>query len=176
MIAEFGATAWGHAWLRTAEPTRVTRPNPLLPRARKLSRDYSITGLTIVPGQLTATMGAHQVQITVPQWPAETLTLVTTLLADHPPAAPGDLPDTLATTLHRAGVEIAPPSDSLLAQCDCRDRRAHCVHVLVTLYLLVQAVDERPALAVELRGAVITGPADPDWVPLGEVSVAGFYG
>ncbi|GAA2831952.1 hypothetical protein [Crossiella cryophila] len=176
MNAEFGVTAWGHAWLRIAEPTRVTRPNSLLPKARKLSRDNNFADLTVIPGQLTATVGEQQVHLTVPQWPTESLTLVSTLLADLPPTAPGDLPDTLATALRQAGVDIAPAPESLVAQCDCRARSSYCVHVLATLYLLVQAVDERPALAVELRGAVVTGPADADWVPLGEVSVAGFYG
>ncbi|MGW0522684.1 hypothetical protein [Crossiella sp. NPDC003009] len=176
MIAEYGATAWGHAWLRIAEPTRVTRPNPLLPRARNLVRDNGITDLTVAPGLLTAGSGQYRVSIEIPLWPAESAALVAKLLAGLPPSlVPGDLPDSLAAELRAHDIAIAPPPEELTPHCDCRDRRPHCLHVLAALYTLVQLVDERPALAVELRGVTAT-TADPDWIPLSELSVAGFYG
>ncbi|WP_448221249.1 hypothetical protein [Gordonia iterans] len=49
--AEFGYTPWGRDFLRLAEPLRVTRPEPLLPRARTLARtaitDVQIDGRAI---------------------------------------------------------------------------------------------------------------------------------
>ncbi|WHT17427.1 hypothetical protein N8J89_30480 [Crossiella sp. CA-258035] len=176
MIAEYGVTAWSHPWLRIAEPTRVTRPNPSLPRARNLARGDGITELTVAPGLLTASSGQYRLRIEFPLWPAESAMVVGKALADLPPSLmPGDLPDALAAELRAHDISIAPAPEELTAHCDCRDRRPHCVHVLAALYTLVQAVDERPALAVELRG-VITTTADPDWIPLSELNVAGFYG
>ncbi|MCO1581183.1 SWIM zinc finger family protein [Crossiella sp. SN42] len=176
MIAEHGVTAWGHAWLRTVEPTRVTRPNPSLPRARNLARGDGITDLTMAPGLLTAGSGQYRVRIEIPLWPAEPAALAAKLLADLPPSLVlGDLPDSLAAELRAHDIDIAPPPEELTPHCDCRDRRPLCVHVLAALYALVQAVDERPALAVELRGVTAT-TTDPDWIPVSELSVAGFYG
>ena len=39
VTAEFGYTPWGRDFLRIAEPTDVTKPEPLLPRARSLARN-----------------------------------------------------------------------------------------------------------------------------------------
>lgn len=43
MAAEFGATAWGRAWLRTIESTATAAPNAQLPQARSLARGGAVT-------------------------------------------------------------------------------------------------------------------------------------
>ena len=159
---EFGATPWGRAWVRAVESTAVTRPNPLLPKARSLARNNAVTDLRTEPGRITATVSGHTVHIGLPLWTEAPEGVV----ADHT----GDLPDELADTL-----TVAVPLAEQHTECGCRARTPHCAHVLATLYTLAQRVDERPVLAVTLRYP-LAAPIDPNWLPLQEIDVAGFYG
>ncbi|WP_086829841.1 hypothetical protein [Allokutzneria sp. NRRL B-24872] len=159
---EYGATPWGRAWVRAVESTAVTRPNPLLPRARSLVRNNAVTELRAETGSVTATVSGHTVHIGLPLW----TDVPEGLVADHT----GDLPDELADTL-----AVAVPLAEQHTECDCRTRNPHCAHVLAALYALSQRVDERPVLAATLRYP-LTEPTDPDWIPLAEIDVAGFYG
>ncbi|WP_433190524.1 SWIM zinc finger family protein [Actinoallomurus sp. CA-150999] len=180
MPAEFGATLWGRAWLRTVEPTTVSRPNPLLPKARSLARNAAVTLRTAEAGRLDAEVSArgvvHRVAIEFPCWSDELSAEVTGLVADAAPV-PGDLPDGLEAALTRRGTDIAAPVGERVADCGCGAGDGPCAHVLAVLYALVQRIDETPALAVELRcRAPFRAAADPDWIPLSDVPVEGFYG
>ena len=185
MPAEFGATPWGRAWLRTIESPAATRPNPALPRARSLARNDAVT-LTIATGlvhaEVTTSGATNRVRLDIPRWPdrsmAEADRLVAEALADHRSLALGDLPDDLEARLRRHEIDVAVPLDELSADCDCRTRRRFCAHVMATVYVLTQRIDERPALAIELRSArtSLVGPSDPDWISLSDLDVATFYG
>ncbi|PKW17262.1 SWIM zinc finger family protein [Saccharopolyspora spinosa] len=185
MMPEFGATTWGRAWVRAIEPTGVSAPNPLLPKARTLARNKAVT-LTPEPGRVignVATAGAvHHVRIDLPLWTvrdsAEAERLQAKALANHLGLAPGDLPDELEEDLRQHKIAIAVCLDEQQADCDCRSQRRPCIHILATLYTLAQLIDERPALAIDLRSptAERAEPPDPDWIPLTELDAQRFYG
>lgn len=186
--AEFGATPWGREWVRTIERT-AGPPNPLLPRARSLARNHTVT-VSVTPGRIDAEVvvarATHRVRIDVPPWPEPTRADVSRLLAEavqahggpaHGGPAHGDLPDALAADLTRRGIAAAVRPDEDTGTCDCRTRRRPCVHVLATVYALAQLVDERPVLTFEARSLDVppAGPS-PDWIPVADLDAAGFYG
>ncbi|GAA2640971.1 hypothetical protein GCM10010399_88320 [Dactylosporangium fulvum] len=113
-MAEFGATPWGRAWLKTIETSKVAVPNPLLPKARSIARNDGVTSFTIQAGQIHATVAlrgvTHTVHIRLPPWDSQTRPRVARLAgnarAEHPGLAPGDLPDTLEADLRREGIGI----------------------------------------------------------------------
>ena len=92
--------------------------------------------------------------------------------------AVGDLPDMLEADLKHHGISIAVELDRQLAACDCRTGKRPCIHILATIYTLVQLIDERPALAIELRssGSEVAVQSDPGWIELTEIDAASFYG
>lgn len=185
MAAEFGATPWGRAWVRTVEVTGLAAPNAQLPAGRSLARNHAVR-LTVGPGRLDAEVvaagRAQQVQIELPPWSerdrAVAEPLIAKALAGRQDLAAGDLPDSLLADLGREDIDIAVPQGELAAECDCRIRRRPCAHIVATIYALAQRIDERPALALELRspGVQIAPPADPDWIPLTDIDPASYYG
>ncbi|MFD4179918.1 hypothetical protein [Rhodococcus sp. NPDC058514] len=191
MAAEFGATAWGRAWLRTIESTAAAAPNAQLPQARSLARGGAVTLVDVSAGRVRAEVVAkqntHAVAIEVPRWDAAARQRVRELLGAAGRvggAASGDLPDAAVAELQSAGVAVAAPPAECSATCTCAGRRAPCLHHLATVYALVQLIDEEPALAVRLRSddslvAGSEGPGAPgrqDWIPLSGVDPASFYG
>ncbi|WFE63005.1 SWIM zinc finger family protein [Micromonospora sp. WMMD714] len=183
--AEFGATPWGRAWVRTVASTASAGPNALLPKARSLARNHAVT-LSATGGHLEADVVVsgvgNRVRIELPPWPAdvqeEAKRLIAKAMADNRGLAPGDLPDTLDAEFRHHGISIGIRLDDLVSECDCRSRRRPCVHVLATIYTLSQRVDERPELAIELRMSPteIAPPPDPDWIPLTRLDPDTFYG
>ncbi|MGC5033517.1 SWIM zinc finger family protein [Micromonospora sp. DT229] len=182
--AEFGSTPWGRAWVRIAGATAAAGPNALLPKARSLARNHAVE-LTTAPGRIearvTASGTAYPVHIDVPIWSQQTQAEVRLLLeksvAEQPGLIAGDLSDTFETELRQKGIAIAAGLDELGAECVCRSRKRPCVHVLATLYALSQLIDERPSLAVELRGGATEAVAPPPgWVTLTALDAAAFYG
>jgi uncharacterized Zn finger protein len=167
------------------ESTRIAAPNPLLPSARSLARNNAVHLVATagrVDAAVTASGRSHRVRIGLPPWSdrerAVAERCIARALADHRGLATGDLPDSLVADLRREAVDIAVTGDEQLSDCDCRARRRPCVHVLATIYTLVRRIDERPALAVDLRmpGSAPERPADPDWIDLADVDAATFYG
>ncbi|MCW2865790.1 MAG: hypothetical protein JWP48_7498 [Actinoallomurus sp.] len=178
MSGEFGATAWGHDWLRLAEPTSITRPDPALPRARSLARGDRVRDLELTPGQVTAVVddrGERRVRITVPTWDDAQVGRARVVLADQPAGA--DLPDTVHAALRDAGLPLAPDPATLTTTCGCTSRKDPCLHLLATYVELARRLDERPRHAVVLRGLTDSGtPRGTARVPLGLVDPATFYG
>nr|AHE14661.1 putative SWIM Zn-finger [uncultured bacterium] len=186
MTPEFGATAWGRAWLRLAEPTAVGTIDTRLPKARALARRGQVDGLATGPGRVSAVVrvrdAEHPVRLGFAPWPAATRDRITAFLRDDASArralSAGDAPDALAAAV----ADVAPGPDDLDPGCPCRERRRPCLHQLAVLYALVQRIDEAPALALELRGwQPPAGPAgDGDErpagrIPLTAVDPASFY-
>jgi uncharacterized Zn finger protein len=189
--AEFGATAWGRAWLRTIESTAASAPNALLPEARRLARGgvVNVTGVSAgrVCAEVAARQKSHAVTIEVPRWDDAALARVGEVLgaAGHGDGgASGDLPDAPVAELQGAGIAVAATPAECSSTCACTSRRTPCLHHLATVYALVQLIDEEPALAVRLRSddSVAVGSAGPgsrqrpDWIALSEVDPASFYG
>lgn len=177
---EFGATAWGRAWLRTIERTDGP-PHPQLPKARSLARNQK-AALAIALGTITASVtdgsATHQTNIQLHPWNASQAALAEPLLVHLPSATVvGDLPDSLATTLTKAGAPIAVPLAEIAEGCTCRARTKPCVHVLTTLYALVLLIDERPMTALNLRtGELQPGnDIDENWIALASIRPEAFH-
>lgn len=166
---EFGATAWGRAWVRTVERMDGP-PNPLLPKARSLARNRAVA-LSVAPGRVDAEVvdGGRVCRVAweVAPWPDAAARIA----AAHDSPA-GDLPDALAADLAARGFPVADRPDA--ATCGCRSRRRPCAHVLAAVYALAQLVDERPVLAIELRSVTVS--SSPDWIPVADLDAATFYG
>lgn len=177
---EFGATAWGRAWLRTIERTQGM-PNPQLPQARSLARQRKAT-LTIDSGFVTAVVAdgssTSQVSIRIEPWSRDQAASAAAVIpAGHPGSPTGDLADGLADTLTKAVVPLAIPLDELGAACTCRARARPCAHILTTVYGLVLLVDERPRLALELRGhrpPTLEG-SERNWIEFATLRADEFY-
>jgi uncharacterized Zn finger protein len=182
MPADFGATPWGKAWVRTIESTSTSSPNGLLPKARTLARN-STTVVAVGTGHIEADVSVSRtvfrVRIDLPVWPDQTQTeaghLIAKATAGHLMTATGDLPDALLADFARHAITIAAPLEEHRSSCTCRARRSPCVHVLATIYALARLVDERPALAVDLRSVSAKTVADPDWVLLSDLDPASFF-
>ncbi|GIJ70647.1 SWIM zinc finger family protein [Virgisporangium ochraceum] len=177
--AEFGATPWGRAWVRTVEPT-TGPPNTLLPRARSLARNHAVT-LSVTAGRVDATVAVtgttHRAHLHVPLWTEQTVEAALRLVAGHGDAVAGDLPDAVEAEFRRHGIAVAVRPDECTSGCDCRTRRRPCVHVLATVYALAQCVDERPAVLLDLFTSGAATPArSTDWIALTDLDAAHFYG
>src|SRR5690606_23290149 len=67
--------------------------------------------------------------------------------------AGGNYPQEVEAELARSEVSLLPRSGAELSHdCSCLDWPGPCRHVAALLYVLVEAVDERPVLLLTLRG------------------------
>lgn len=175
---EFGYTRWGRDFLRLAEPTSITKPEPLLPRARSLARNAMSDVAT--DGKLIRGTVVRGGEASVAYLEFEPLDPVAARsLAELVGPAPS-----LGTLTDDAHAVIAgyPPELAVL-DCSCRARTARCVHVLALIYETVRRVDEDPRLALSLRGysaalgtEVQSGETVSKWTPLSSLDPADFYG
>jgi uncharacterized Zn finger protein len=166
---EFAGSAWGRDWIRLAQPVSIVRVNPLIPRARSLARRQRVTNVVLAPGLVTADVESHPVRITIPPWTAEQRAAAGALVA----AQPDDLPDDVHRTLVEAG--LAPLSD-VEATCACVGRARPCLHVLASFFELARRVDERPRLALLLRGLAHREALELTRIPLARIDPSTFYG
>lgn len=176
---EFGYTPWGMGWVRLAEPTTITRPEPLLPRARSIARHGGVH-LEIEGTSVCARIHrGGQASITHLEFAALSTAQVAAI-ADHIPAGSVELTDATHAALAAAGLAPAPqPADS---DCSCPARTPRCVHLLATFYALARQVDENPWLALDLQGYRSGGQASTEdnrpparWTPIGSLDPAGFF-
>nr|WP_296773991.1 hypothetical protein [Rhodococcus sp. (in: high G+C Gram-positive bacteria)] len=174
MTDEFGVTAWGREWIRLAQPTSITRPNPAVPRARSLARNDGVGDLVLTAGSVTASFEGRKIShvtLTCPLWDARQSAAAAEVVG----AAGGDLPDALHAELLERGVPVAPSADDVAPTCDCAQRTRPCVHILATYFEVARRLDENPRLALALRGF------DPGYgstavrIPLADIDPATFY-
>lgn len=191
--AEFGATLWGRAWLRTVERTDGT-PRAQLPKARSLARNHRVDlvlpaadGAAAVPAVTAAVRdgsSTHTVTLAPCGWSAAEQDAAGSVLAGLRPDPSGDLPDELIGRFSDAGVSVVPATPDETATCTCRARSKPCAHIIATLYTLVSTIDERPVTALELRcpdgaggstGAGAGAATDADWIALEDIDPATFF-
>ncbi|MFF0487930.1 hypothetical protein ACFYTQ_02795 [Nocardia sp. NPDC004068] len=172
---EFGYTRWGMDWVRLAEPLSLTRPEPLLPRARSIARNGGVTleiEATIVRAHIHR---GGQASVTHLEFAP-----LSRSIADHLPATAVELTDALHESLTGAGHVVAPRL--VASDCSCPARNPRCLHFLATCYALARRVDENPWLALDLQGygrALADEPA-PDtpparWTPLDNLDPAAYF-
>lgn len=175
--AEFGYTAWGRDFLRIVEPTSVTKPEPLLPRARSLARN-AMTDVR-VDGRLirgTVVRGGDASVAYLEFAPLDRA------VAHELGAAVGSAPGASALTDEVHALVAGSPPELTVVDCSCRARTARCVHVLALMYETIRRIDEDPALALSLRGfrdaldgAEVVDDAVERWTPLAALDPQSFY-
>ncbi|MEU0333497.1 hypothetical protein [Streptomyces sp. NPDC006193] len=178
---DFGCTAWGRDWVRLAQPLRQTRPNPLLPRARKLARlgevQVTIDG-RVVRGVVRRGRSTYVACIEVASMSTETIASITGRLYGARPL--------LTDEVHRAITEAGHPPAPVLAgvDCSCPDGTGRCVHVLAVCYEMARHVDDDPRLALAVQdffrvssgGTSVSAGASPQrWTALNALDPARYF-
>lgn len=178
---EFGYTAWGKDWVRLAEPLNLTKPEPLLPRARSIARNngvqIDIEG-NVVRARIHRGSEASVTHLELTTLPRTTIDALAAVI----PADTITLSDELHAAVVAAGISITP----ILAgtDCSCRARNARCLHMLATCYAVVRLIDETPWLALDLQGyrsappetADETSVSIPRWTPIDALDPAVYFG
>lgn len=172
MTDEFGVTAWGRDWVRIAQPTKIIRPNPAIPRARSLARKDCVGDVVVGAGSVIASVAGtndRRVTLTHPIWTPQQVAAAHSLLVD------GDLPDTLHAQMVRQGLPVAPQVDELTSTCDCPQRARPCVHILAVYFEVARRIDENPRLAFVLRGVDAKSDRYASRIPITQIDPATFY-
>lgn len=174
--AEYGYTLWGRDFLRIAEPTSITKPEPLLPRARSLARNGVTDVVTegrLIRGTVVRGGDASVAYLEFAPMPRQAAQRIADIAGSAPSAA------ALTEDAHAA---IGGVAELVTSDCSCRARSARCVHMLALVYETVRRVDEDPRLALQLRGfhESIDGPIEaesiPRWTPLSAIDTTAFFG
>jgi uncharacterized Zn finger protein len=175
---EFGYTRWGMDWVRLAEPLRITRPEPLLPRARSVARSGGVRTEIEGPAIRASIHRGNQASVThveaTPLSRAE-ITAISALI----PGGTVELGDAEHTAIANAGISLAPPL--CVTDCSCSARTPRCLHFLATCYTVARMIDENPWLALDLRGFRSTSedstPAPPPrWTPIDMLDPVTYFG
>lgn len=178
---DFGYTAWGRDWVRLAQPLRQSRPNPALPRARKLARAggvrVTIAG-RIVRGVVERGRTTSTACIEVAPMPRETIAAITDQWCGARPV--------LTDEVHRAIAEAGHPPAPILASvdCSCSDGTGGCIHVLAVYYEMARRVDDDPRIALDIqefsrsssaRTRVSTAASPQRWIALNALDPAAYF-
>ncbi|MET9486732.1 hypothetical protein [Nocardia sp. NPDC006630] len=178
---EFGYTSWGMDWVRLAQPLKVSKPEPLLPRAYSIARNNLVqTEIenTIVRATIHRGAEASVTYLELTPLSAATITAIGKLI----PAETLTLTDEHRAALAEHGITVKP--QLARTDCSCRARTERCVHMLATCYALARRVDETPWLALDLQGyrtgataASATGETGPArWTSIDTLDPATFFG
>ena len=140
---------------RLLGPARVSR-------GRADARAGRVQWLEVAPGAargdvLDADGELHQARLDLPALRPDDRRAVLEVARAHPelPArmAAGTYPQEIEQELARSEVSLLPRDASELSHdCSCLDWPGPCRHVSALVYVLVEAVDERPVLLLTLRG------------------------
>ncbi|MGV9300095.1 hypothetical protein [Amycolatopsis sp. NPDC003676] len=145
---DFGFTAWGRDWVRLAQPLRQTRPNPALPRARKLARAGGVRITVdgrIVRGVVERGRTTSVTRIEVAPMSQEAVKGITSQLSGPRPV--------LTDEVHRMVTEAGHPPGPVLesVECSCSDDTGNCLHVLAVYYEMARRVDDDPRIALDIQ-------------------------
>jgi uncharacterized Zn finger protein len=180
---DFGYTAWGSDWLRLAESLRQTRPDPSLPRARRIARDgavhVTIKGRT-VSAAIRRGRSASVTNIEVAPMAPEAIAGISRQLYGARPA----LTEELYRAITGAGYPPAPRLISI--DCSCSANTPRCVHELAVYYEMARRVDDDPRIALDIQGFFRTSSSSPEkstatapqpqrWLALNALSLADYF-
>ncbi|MEU6990520.1 hypothetical protein ABZ953_07640 [Streptomyces sp. NPDC046465] len=161
---DFGYTVWGRDWVRLAEPLRQTRPDPRLPRARRMARDEKVR--VTLDGRTVRADVRHgrkpsTATIEVAPMSREAAAGISRHLSGGGQPA---LTDELYREITAAG---HPPAPTLItADCSCSGAGAglilaeapRCIHVLAVFYEMARRVDDDPRVALDIQGFFRAAP------------------
>lgn len=178
---DFGYTAWGRDWVRLAQPLRQTRPEPLLPRARKLARfggvQVTVDGRN-VRGVVQRGRNTSVACIEVVPMSRETIAGITSQLSGARPI----LTEEVHRAITEAGHRPAPILESV--DCSCSDDTGRCIHVLALYYEMARRVDDDPRIALDVQEffsvsagnvRIPTGALPQRWIALNALDPADYF-
>ncbi|MEU2792557.1 hypothetical protein [Streptomyces sp. NPDC007100] len=178
---DFGYTRWGKDWVRLAEPLRQTRPDPQLPRARRIARDGGVQ-ITIDGRLVRAAINRGRTTavatIEVAPMSRERKAGIARRLSGARPV----LTDELYRAITDAGHPPAPALTGI--DCSCAAGTSRCVHVLAVYYEMAQRVDDDPRIALDIQGFFRTASDGADistavtpqrWIALNTLDPADYF-
>ena len=181
----FGSTPWGKEWIRRVEPIAVTRPNPILPRARSLVRNDSVVVNRNQIGEFRCVVSvgtkSETAVLSLPRYTATERKSVMRIIARHTRggASSGDLPDEVHTEL--VAERLSPVPDATGTSCTCSGRIDPCLHVTAATYAISLIVDQMPTSALAVRGVDLSAASTAKdvprrWMPIENLDSTAFFG
>jgi uncharacterized Zn finger protein len=156
----FGRTWWGRAWVEALEERAQLDPSRL-PRGIAYSRSGNVGEILVAPGEVRASVEGrmrepYQVRVRVrvfddDQW-AQVLDAIASRLAHAAAMLEGDLPVEVAADIAEAGLSLLPGAGEIGPRCTCPDEADPCKHAAAVCYLVADALDADPFVALLLRG------------------------
>lgn len=178
---DFGYTAWGKDWVRLAESLRQTRPDPQLPRARRIARDGGVQ--VTIDGRIVRAVihrgGKVSVaNIEVAPMSQEAIVGISRQLCGVRPV--------LTDELYRAITDAGhPPAPTLVGvDCSCSADTPRCIHVLAVYYEMARRVDDDPRIALDIQDffrassdstEVSTAVVPQRWIALNSLNSADYF-
>jgi uncharacterized Zn finger protein len=158
--APFGRTWWGRAWVAAIEQRAQLDPNRL-PRAVAYARSGAVDELATAPGEVRASVEGrdslpYDVRIRVrpfddAEW-GRVFDAIGARVAHTAAMLDGHLPPEVASDLEQVGLSLLPGAGEIGPRCTCPDDADPCKHSAAVCYLIADALDADPFVALLLRG------------------------
>jgi uncharacterized Zn finger protein len=153
-------TWWGRRWLSAVEGRAQLDPNRL-PRAKRYARSGAVADLRIGPGEVRATVAGrdnrpYEVRIRVRQFTdnewRNVLEAIARQVVHAAALLEGDLPTDIGAAVEGTGLSLLPGPVEIGPRCTCPDDADPCKHSAAVCYLVADALDADPFVALLLRG------------------------
>lgn len=158
--ADGGHTWWGQAWLEALEQRAQLDPNRL-PRGRDYARSGAVGALVLAPGEARAEVAGRRRspyltkvrvrRFTDAEWD-RVLDVICARLGRAAALLDGEFPPDVADDLAAAGLSLLPGAGEVGPRCNCPDEADPCKHAAAVCYLVADALDADPFVALLLRG------------------------
>ncbi|EST29034.1 SWIM zinc finger-containing protein [Streptomyces roseochromogenus] len=177
----FGHTLWGKDWVRFAEPLRQTRPDPQLPRARRIARDGKVQ--VTIDGRIVRAVVQHGrnaavANIEVAPMSREAMAGIARQLCGVRLVLTDELYRATADAGHR-------PAPKLVGvDCSCSADTPRCIHVLAVYYEMARNIDDDPRISLDIQGffrassdstEVSTAVTPQRWIALNALNPADYF-
>jgi uncharacterized Zn finger protein len=159
-VPDEGHTWWGRAWLEALEQRAQLDPNRL-PRGREYARSGAVGELVLDPGEARAEVRGRKrnpylTRIRVRRFTDEewdrVLDVICAQLGRAAALLDGEVPPQVADDLTAAGLSLLPGAGEVGPRCNCPDDADPCKHAAAVCYLVADALDQDPFVALLLRG------------------------
>jgi len=153
-------TWWGRAWLEALEQRAQLDPNRL-PRGRDYARSGAVGELAVSPGEARAEVRGRKrspylTRVRVRRFTDEewdrVLDVICAQLGRAAALLDGEVPPQVADDLAAAGLSLLPATGEVGPRCSCPDEADPCKHAAAVCYLVADALDADPFVALLLRG------------------------